>query len=80
MQEASIDLYNVLRISLGIPEGRKSITPGVALPAHCNLDLAGAISTAKGCYLGQELTVITRSRGVVRRRLMPVQLYNVNST
>ena len=33
----------------------------------------------KGCYLGQELTIRTHHTGVVRKRLMPVQYYNISS-
>jgi hypothetical protein len=32
----------------------------------------GGVSFSKGCYLGQELTARTHSRGVTRKRLMPV--------
>jgi hypothetical protein len=44
----------------------------VALPLESNLELLGGVSFTKGCYLGQELTARTHSRGVTRKRLMPV--------
>jgi folate-binding Fe-S cluster repair protein YgfZ len=32
------------------------------------------VSWTKGCYLGQELTARTRYRGLVKRRLVPVEI------
>ncbi|KAK2066871.1 hypothetical protein P8C59_000651 [Phyllachora maydis] len=36
-----------------------------------NMDFMGAIDWHKGCYVGQELTIRTRHRGVVRKRILP---------
>ncbi|GAB0497352.1 hypothetical protein MMPV_008684 [Pyropia vietnamensis] len=44
------------------------------LPLEMGLDLLGAISFAKGCYLGQELTARSHHTGVTRRRLAPLLL------
>ena len=44
------------------------------MPLEYNLDGLGAISFTKGCYVGQELIARTHFRGVVRKRLMPVQV------
>jgi len=44
---------------------------GGELPLEVNLDALAAISFAKGCYLGQELTSRTHFRGVIRKRLLP---------
>ncbi|OSX79526.1 hypothetical protein BU14_0075s0016 [Porphyra umbilicalis] len=44
------------------------------LPLEMNLDRLGAISFAKGCYLGQELTARAHHTGVTRRRLVPLLL------
>jgi folate-binding Fe-S cluster repair protein YgfZ len=32
----------------------------------------------KGCYLGQELTIRTHHTGVVRKRVVPIQVYENN--
>lgn len=39
------------------------------------MDLARGIDFRKGCYVGQELTIRTHHTGVVRKRILPVQLY-----
>ena len=48
--------------------------PGHGIPLEYNLDGLNAISFTKGCYVGQELIARSHFRGVVRKRLMPVQL------
>lgn len=67
--------YHVRRILHGVPEGQSEITPGVALPAETCIDYMRGIDFRKGCYVGQELTIRTHHRGVVRKRIVPVQLY-----
>lgn len=43
------------------------------------MDAARAIDFRKGCYVGQELTIRTHHTGVVRKRILPVQLYDNES-
>lgn len=45
---------------------------GEAIPLEYNLAGLNAISFEKGCYIGQELVARTHHRGVIRKRLMPV--------
>ena len=40
---------------------------------EAGFDELGGISWTKGCYMGQELTARTRYRGLLKRRLVPVQ-------
>jgi folate-binding protein YgfZ len=40
------------------------------LPQMLNLDVAGGIAFAKGCYAGQEVITRTRHRGRVKRRML----------
>ncbi|KLJ09404.1 hypothetical protein EMPG_15174 [Blastomyces silverae] len=70
--------YNLRRILHGVPEGQGEIIRESALPMECNMDIMGAIDFHKGCYAGQELTIRTHHRGVVRKRILPVQLYDVD--
>ncbi|PGH04601.1 mRNA-decapping enzyme subunit 2 [Blastomyces parvus] len=70
--------YNLRRILHGVPEGQGEIIRESALPMECNLDIMGGIDFHKGCYTGQELTIRTHHRGVVRKRILPVQLYDVD--
>ncbi|KAJ2784791.1 ccr4 associated factor [Coemansia javaensis] len=66
--------YRLRRILKGVAEGADDFVPGVAVPLECNLDYMGGVSFAKGCYVGQELTIRTHHRGVVRKRIVPALL------
>ncbi|KAI1494825.1 Aminomethyltransferase folate-binding domain-containing protein [Biscogniauxia mediterranea] len=68
--------YRVRRYLLGVPEGQTEIPREQALPLEANLDIMGGIDFRKGCYVGQELTIRTRHRGVVRKRVLPCMLYD----
>lgn len=50
------------------------LVTGHAIPLEYNLDGLNAISFTKGCYVGQELIARSHFRGVIRKRLMPVQI------
>lgn len=76
---ASFQDYTVHRMINGIAEGSAEILPGTALPQESNIDLFGGVDFRKGCYLGQELTIRTYHTGVVRKRIVPVQLYGIDS-
>ncbi|EFX05261.1 aminomethyltransferase [Grosmannia clavigera kw1407] len=67
--------YRIRRYLWGVAEGQREIQPGQALPLESNIDLMGGIDFHKGCYVGQELTIRTRHRGVVRKRVLPCVLY-----
>ena len=68
------DQYMIHRMLHGIAEGQNEIIGGSALPQESNMDFFGGIDFRKGCYLGQELTIRTHHTGVVRKRILPVQL------
>ncbi|KAJ6261970.1 hypothetical protein Dda_2771 [Drechslerella dactyloides] len=72
--------YRLKRYLLGVPEAPGEIISGSALPQESNMDYMSGINFHKGCYLGQELTIRTRHTGVVRKRILPVQLYTSSST
>lgn len=67
--------YMIHRMHNGHAEGPVEILSEHALPQESNLDFYGGIDFYKGCYLGQELTIRTHHTGVVRKRIVPVQLY-----
>ncbi|KAI0408613.1 Aminomethyltransferase folate-binding domain-containing protein [Xylaria palmicola] len=67
--------YRLHRYLRGVPEGSAEIIPSQALPQESNMDIMGGIDFRKGCYVGQELTIRTRHRGVVRKRILPCMLY-----
>lgn len=72
--------YDLYRLFLGVPEGGRDLIPEKAIPLESGLDELNAISWAKGCYIGQELTARTKYRGLVRKRLFPVSIEGESPT
>jgi len=68
--------YKIHRMLNGIAEGQTEIVGMSALPQESNIDFFGGIDFYKGCYLGQELTIRTHHTGVVRKRILPCQIYD----
>ncbi|EWC48576.1 hypothetical protein DRE_01798 [Drechslerella stenobrocha 248] len=50
--------YRLKRYLLGVPEAPGEIISGTALPQESNMDYMAGINFRKGCYVGQELTVL----------------------
>ncbi|KAI8143600.1 hypothetical protein BJV82DRAFT_611043 [Fennellomyces sp. T-0311] len=75
-KELSSDEYTIRRILHGIPEGVADLWPEQSLPLESNFDYMNGVDFRKGCYVGQELTIRTYHTGVVRKRILPVQLYD----
>ncbi|KAI8096655.1 uncharacterized protein BX664DRAFT_324547 [Halteromyces radiatus] len=73
--ELPAEEYTIRRLLQGIPEGVDDIWPEQSLPLESNLDYMNGVDFRKGCYVGQELTIRTYHTGVVRKRIVPVQLY-----
>jgi folate-binding protein YgfZ len=71
--------YTIRRYLKGVPEGQKEIAREEALPMNCNIDIMSGIDFKKGCYIGQELTIRTHHTGVIRRRILPVAMYDRSS-
>ncbi|KAK3798050.1 hypothetical protein RRG08_034610 [Elysia crispata] len=66
--------YTRWRYQLGIPEGVLDLPPGNCLPLESNLAFMNGVNFQKGCYIGQELTARTFHTGVIRKRIVPLQL------
>jgi len=75
-QETTVGSYTIRRMMKGVAEGQDEILPESALPQESNIDYMGGIDFRKGCYVGQELTIRTHHTGVVRKRILPVQIYD----
>ena len=73
---AATDLaaYDSLRIRLGIPDGSRDLEVEKALLLENGFDELHGIDWEKGCYVGQELTARTKYRGLVKKRLLPVDI------
>ncbi len=66
--------WDSLRIGLGLPDGSRDLVPEKTLLLESGFDELHGIDWQKGCYLGQELTARTKYRGLVKKRLMPVEI------
>ncbi len=66
--------YDQLRIRLGLPDGSRDMQVERAILLESGFDELHGIDWDKGCYLGQELTARTKYRGLIRKRLMPVEV------
>jgi folate-binding protein YgfZ len=72
--EQEPEYYERLRIYYGLPDGSRDLQVEKSLLLEANFDHLNAIDWNKGCYVGQELTARTRYRGLVRKRLLPVEI------
>jgi folate-binding protein YgfZ len=79
-EEATLTDYTIHRMLHGLAEGQHEIMSGHALPQESNIDFIGGIDFHKGCYLGQELTIRTHHTGVVRKRILPCQIYDPSTS
>ncbi|OAQ70287.1 aminomethyl transferase [Pochonia chlamydosporia 170] len=70
------DAYTIRRYLQGVPEGQDEILREQALPLESNMEMMNGIDFHKGCYVGQELTIRTKHRGVVRKRILPCMIYS----
>lgn len=69
--------YQELRYRLGVSEGAEDMFPGTCFPLEANCDYLHGVSFHKGCYIGQELTARVHHTGVVRKRIMPIHLVDI---
>ncbi len=70
----SPEIYDRLRLALGVPDGSRDLEIEKALPMESGFDVLNGIDWQKGCYIGQELTARMKYRALVRKRLMPVAI------
>src|SRR5688572_9824208 len=66
--------YDRARIRLGLADSQADLGSGEFYPQEANLDLLGAVSFDKGCYIGQEVVSRMQHRGSARSRILPVRL------
>ena len=73
-REAALADYDRHRIPLGAPDGSRDLEVEKATLLEAGFDELNGVDWQKGCYMGQELTARTKYRGLVKRRLVPVEI------
>jgi folate-binding protein YgfZ len=71
---ASFQDWNAHRLMLGLPDGSQDMEAEKTTLLEAGFDELHGVSWTKGCYMGQELTARTKYRGLLKRRLAPVQV------
>jgi len=66
--------YDAHRLSFGLPDGSRDMEVDKAVLLECGFEELHGVDFAKGCYMGQELTARTKYRGLVKKRLLPVEI------
>ncbi len=74
LAETGFPAYDRLRLELGIPDGRRDLVPEKSILLEAGFDELNGVDWQKGCYIGQELTARTKYRGLIKKRLMPVEI------
>lgn len=67
--EKPFDVYDLIRIENGIPDGSRDMEVEKSTLLECGLDQLNAIDFNKGCYIGQELTARMHYRHLGKKRL-----------
>ncbi|MCJ1431291.1 ccr4 associated factor [Xylographa pallens] len=75
-EHSTLTQYTIRRYLYGIPEGQAELPRETALLQESCVDYMGGVDFRKGCYVGQELVIRTQHTGVVRKRILPVLLYD----
>ncbi len=71
---ASLAEYDRVRSELGVPDGSRDLEIEKSILLENGFDELHGVDWDKGCYMGQELTARTKYRGLVKKRLMPVEI------
>ena len=74
LAEAGFAAYDRRRLELGIPDGGRDLLPEKSILLEAGFDELNGVDWQKGCYIGQELTARTKYRGLIKKRLMPVEI------
>jgi folate-binding protein YgfZ len=72
--DASAEEWDGHRLALGLPEGSRDLEADKTVLLEAGFDELSGVSWSKGCYMGQELTARTKYRGLIKRRLVPVEV------
>jgi len=72
--EVDFATYDRFRLEFGVPDGSRDLVPEKSILLEAGFDELNGVDWQKGCYIGQELTARTKYRGLIKRRLMPVEI------
>ena len=72
--DESAEAYDAHRLALGLPDGSRDMAAEKSVLLEGGFDELNGVSWSKGCYMGQELTARTRYRGLLKKRLFPVDV------
>ena len=67
--------YDRHRLRLGLPDGSRDMEAEKTTLLEAGFDELHGLSWTKGCYMGQELTARTKYRGLLKRRILPVEVH-----
>ena len=70
----TFDDWDRLRLKLGVPDGTRDLVVEKTTLLEAGFDELGGVDFAKGCYVGQELTARMKYRGLLKKRLFPVEI------
>ncbi|MGE0094326.1 MAG: folate-binding protein YgfZ [Alphaproteobacteria bacterium] len=68
------DAYDRWRLSHGVADGSRDLEPEKSILLESNFEELNGVDFNKGCYVGQELTARTKYRGLVKKKLVPVEI------
>ena len=71
---ADFAAYDRHRLALGVPDGSRDLAIEKSILLESGFDELNGVDWQKGCYIGQELTARTKYRGLIKKRLFPVEI------
>lgn len=72
--EAEFDIYERHRVGLGVPDGSRDLVVDKSFLLESNFEELNGVDFDKGCYVGQEVTARTKHRGLVKKRVLPMDV------
>jgi len=74
LEDAVAADYDLHRLSLGLPRSGVDLIVDKSILLECGVDELNGIDWKKGCYMGQEVTARSKYRGLIKKRLVPVEI------
>lgn len=71
---ADAKAYDLWRLTHGVADGSRDLEPEKSILLESNFEELNGVDFNKGCYVGQELTARTKYRGLVKKKLVPVDV------